>query len=245
MDNNIRIRLFCEDSLRDIKEVSLKKEQTHYLRDVMRSKVGSKILIFDGASGEYLSEISHIDRKSTRLKILQKNRDLELPGDVWMVFCPLKKQRTDFLVEKCTELGVRKFLPIVSQNTQTKRISIERLKKQTVEAVEQCGGNFVPEFQSLDTFQNVLDHFPCNRKIIFCDETLEYQNIQNVLRTTDFGRVGIFVGPEGGFSLNERRMVEKNSEAVRVSLGKRILRAETAAVSALTYWHIVSGDWVE
>ena len=166
-----------------------------------------------------------------------------MPGDVWIVFCPLKKQRTDFLVEKCTELGVRKFLPIVSQNTQTKRISIERLKKHIIEAVEQCGGNFVPEVQSLDTFQNVLNNFPDNRKIIFCDETLEYENIHNTLKPHDLCKVAIFIGPEGGFSLNERRIVEKNSEIVSVSLGKRILRAETAAVSALTSWHIISGDW--
>ena len=243
MDDTISIRLFCEDSLNNIKEVSLKKEQTHYLRDVMRCKIGAKIFLFDGTSGEYLSEIAYIDRKSTRLRILQKKRHLEMPGDVWIVFCPLKKQRTDFLVEKCTELGVRKFLPIVSQNTQTKRISIERLKKHIIEAVEQCGGNFVPEVQSLDTFQNVLNNFPDNRKIIFCDETLEYENIHNTLKPHDLGKVAIFIGPEGGFSLNERRIVEKNSEIVPVSLGKRILRAETAAVSALTSWHIISGDW--
>jgi len=243
MDDTISIRLFCEDSLNNIKEVSLKKEQTHYLRDVMRCKIGAKIFLFDGTSGEYQSEIAYIDRKSTRLRILQKKRHLEMPGDVWIVFCPLKKQRTDFLVEKCTELGVRKFLPIVSQNTQTKRISIERLKKHIIEAVEQCGGNFVPEVQSLDTFQNVLNNFPDNRKIIFCDENLEYENIQNTLKPHDLGKVAIFIGPEGGFSLNERRIVEKNSEIVPVSLGKRILRAETAAVSALTSWHIISGDW--
>ncbi len=245
MDNIIRIRLFCEDSLSHMTEVSLKKEQTHYLRDVMRCKVGARILLFDGISGDYLSEITNIDRKNTTVRVLQKQRQLEIPGDVWMVFCPLKKKRTDFLVEKCTELGVRKFLPIVSQNTQAKRISIIRLEKQVVEAVEQCGGNFVPEVQSLETFESVLNNFPDNRKIIFCDETLEYENIQNVLKSLDLGKVGIFIGPEGGFSLNERRMIEKNSEVVRVSLGKRILRAETAAVSALTSWHSVSGDWTK
>ena len=245
MDDTIRIRLFCEDSLNNTKEVFLKKEQTHYLRDVMRCRIGMKITLFDGTSGEYLSEIAYIDRKSTRLRILQKKSHLEMPGDVWIVFCPLKKQRTDFLVEKCTELGVRKFLPIVSQNTQTKRISIERLKKHIIEAVEQCGGNFVPEIQTLNTFQNVLNNFPDNRKILFCDETLEYENIQNTLNLLDFGKVGIFIGPEGGFSLNERRMIEKKSEVVRVSLGKRILRAETAAVSALTSWHSISGDWTK
>ena len=245
MDDTIRIRLFCEDSLNNTKEVFLKKEQTHYLRDVMRCKIGMKITLFDGTSGEYLSEISYLDRKSTRIRILQKKRHLEVPGDVWIVFCPLKKQRTDFLIEKCTELGVRKFLPIVSQNTQTKRISIERLKKHIIEAVEQCGGNFVPEIQTLNTFQNVLNNFPDNRKILFCDETLEYENIQNTLNLIDFGKVGIFIGPEGGFSLNERRMVEKNSEVVQISLGKRILRAETAAVSALTSWHSNSGDWTK
>ena len=104
---------------------------------------------------------------------------------------------------------------------------------------------FCPEIESIDTFQNVLNNFPDNRKILFCDETLEYENIQNILKPFDFGKVGIFIGPEGGFSLNERRMVEKNSEVVRISLGKRILRAETAAVSALTSWHSNSGDWIK
>ena len=104
---------------------------------------------------------------------------------------------------------------------------------------------FCPEIESIDTFQNVLNNFPDNRKILFCDETLEYENIQNTLNLVDFGKVGIFIGPEGGFSLNERSMVEKNSEVVRISLGKRILRAETAAVSALTSWHSNSGDWIK
>lgn len=245
MYNDIKIRLFCEDSLNSKKEVTLKKEQTHYLRDVMRCDVGAKILLFDGVSGEYLSEITHIDRKKTRINILLKTKCLEIPGDVWIIFCPLKKKRTDFLVEKCTELGVRKFLPILSHNTQTKRVSINRLKTQIIEAVEQCGGNFIPEMDALDRFERVLENFPKNRKIIFCDETLEYENIQKALNEPGLKRVGIFVGPEGGFSSNERKMVQKAGEAVRVSLGKRILRAETAAVSALASWHSVSGDWVK
>ena len=211
----------------------------------MRCGVGAKILLFDGVSGEYLSEIEYLDRKKTRINILLKTKCLQIPGDVWMIFCPLKKQRTDFLVEKCTELGVRKFLPILSNYTQTKRVSINRLKAQIVEAVEQCGGNFIPEMHALDRFEKVLENFPKNRKIIFCDETLEYQNIQNALKEPELKRVGIFVGPEGGFSSNERKMVEQTGGAIRVSLGKRILRAETAAVSALASWHSVSGDWVK
>ena len=244
MDNDIKIRLFCEDSLQDRKEVFLKKEQTHYLRDVMRCKIGAKILLFDGTSGEYLSEITSINRKKTGFTVLRKTRSIEIPGDAWLIFCPLKKQRTDFLVEKCTELGVRRFLPVISQNSQTRRIAAARLKAQAIEAVEQCGGTFIPEIDSLNNFQKVAENFPINRRIIFCDETLEFDNIQNVLKGSNFERVGIFIGPEGGFSQSERNILKQKTGAVQVSLGQRILRAETAAVSALTTWHSVAGDWI-
>jgi 16S rRNA (uracil1498-N3)-methyltransferase len=157
----------------------------------------------------------------------------------------LKKQRTDFLVEKCTELGVRKFFPVISQNTQTQRVTLKRLKSQVIEAVEQCGGTFIPQIEELTDLKKVVDSFPKDRRIIFCDETLEFDNIQKVLGGSNFEKVGIFIGPEGGFSLNERKMLKKKVGAVSVSLGSRVLRAETAAVSALTAWHTVSGDWVK
>ena len=166
-----------------------------------------------------------------------------MPGDVWLIFCPLKKTRTDFLIEKSTELGLRKFLPTLSDKTQTKKLSMDRFKKNIVEAVEQCGGTFIPEISPISSLAKVIEELPKERTIIFCDESLDSIKINESLLQMNSEKVALLVGPEGGFSDRERNLLRTKKNVLPVSLGNRILRAETAAVVALTMWHGLVGDW--
>ena len=131
---------------------------------------------------------------------MEKTKPTNVPGDVWLIFCPLKKTRTDFLIEKSTELGLRKFLPTFSDKTQTKTVSLDRCKKNIIEAVEQCGGTFIPEILPIVSLARVIDELPEDRKLIFCDETLENRNISECLLLEKPEKVALLVGPEGGFS---------------------------------------------
>jgi 16S rRNA (uracil1498-N3)-methyltransferase len=243
MNKNIGIRLFCEVTLRVGEKINLESEQTHYLKNVMRCKINEKIIVFDNCTGEYLAEIVCFHKRSVDIVILEKTRPIYVPGDVWLIFCPLKKSRTDFLIEKSTELGLRKFLPTFSDKTQTKIVSLNRSRKNIVEAVEQCGGTFIPEILPISSLANVIEELPEDRTLIFCDESLESRSINECLMLERPEKVAILVGPEGGFSNGDRKLLRTKKNILPVSLGNRILRAETAAVAALTMWHGMVGDW--
>ena len=245
MNKNISIRLFCEVTLTVGERINLETEQSHYLKNVMRCKIGEKILVFDNYTGEYEAEIVNIHKRFIDIEILEKTKPRCIPGDVWLIFCPLKKSRTDFLLEKSTELGVRKFLPTLSDKTQTKTISLNRCRKNIVEAVEQCGGTFIPEISPISSLSKVIEQQPEDRILIFCDETLESKSINECLFLERPQKVAVLVGPEGGFSHGERKLLRTKKNILPVSLGNRILRAETAAVSALTMWHGMAGDWLK
>ncbi len=245
MNKNISIRLFCEVTLTVGEKINLEAEQSHYLKNVMRCKINEKILVFDNYSGEYAAEIVSIHKRSIDIEILEKTKPRCIPGDVWLIFCPLKKTRTDFLIEKSTEMGLRKFLPTFSNKTQTKTLSLNRSRKNIVEAVEQCGGTFIPEMLPISSLAEVIEELPEDRLLIFCDESLESRNINECLLLDRPEKVAILVGPEGGFSDSEKKLLRAKKNILPVSLGNRILRAETAAVVALTMWHSIVGDWLK
>ena len=243
MNKNISIRLFCEVTLGVGEKINLEKDQTHYLKNVMRCKINDKIIVFDNTTGEYIAEIVNIYKRLINIEILEKTKPRLVPGDVWLIFCPLKKTRTDFLVEKSTELGLRKFLPALSDKTQTKTVSMNRCQKNIVEAVEQCGGTFIPEILPVNPLAKIIQTLPKDRILVFCDESLESRNINDCLLKEKPEKVALLVGPEGGFSDSERKLFRTKKNVLPVSLGNRILRAETAAVAALTMWHGLVGDW--
>ena len=245
MNKNISIRLFCEVTLSVGEKINLQTEQSHYLKNVMRCKINEKILVFDNNTGEYTAEIVNIHKRSIDIEILEKTKPRYVPGDVWLIFCPLKKTRSDFLIEKSTEIGLRKFLPTYSSKTQTKKLSLNRSRKNIVEAVEQCGGTFIPEISPLSSLSKVIEQQPEDRILIFCDETLESKSINECLLLERPQKVAVLVGPEGGFSHSERKLLRTKKNILPVSLGNRILRAETAAVVALTMWHGMVGDWLK
>jgi 16S rRNA (uracil1498-N3)-methyltransferase len=235
-----RVRLFVEHSLASGQSVSLTREQAHYLFGVMRLAAGDRILLFDGQNGEFLAEVSEAGKRGGTLVCVEQTRPLQMPPDLWLLFAPIKKARTDFIVEKAAELGAARICPVQTEFTNSERIRRDRLQAHAVEAAEQCGGTFVPEVAELIRLDRVLDAWPMDRRLMFCDETLVGAR---AALAGENGPWAVLIGPEGGFSDAERARLHAMPQAVAVSLGPRILRADTAAVAALTLWQSTVGEW--
>lgn len=239
--SNAKIRLCVEHPLGSGQSVPLSRDQAHYLFGVMRLTQGSRILLFNGRDGEYLAEVSEAGKRGGQLSCLEQTRPLQMPPDLWLVFAPIKKARTDFIVEKAVEMGVARLLPVQTEFTNSERIRRDRLQAHALEAAEQCGATFVPEVAELQRFDRLLDSWPKDRQLLFCDESRAGDQV--TLAGASRGPWAILVGPEGGFSNNERVRLGKLPQMTQICLGPRILRADTAAVAALTLWQNALGDW--
>ena len=214
----------------------LEKRKAHYLLNVMRCAVGDRIAIFNGEDGEWealLTEGAGLRASAECTALLSEQN--ELP-DVWLLFAPLKKSQTDFAVEKATELGVERILPVTTDRTVTKRISIDRLEAVATEATEQCGGMAVPAIGQLRPLPAVLGDWPEERRLFACDE-LSRGIAKGFADHEVSGPVAVLIGPEGGFTDGEREMLARLPGASRISLGERILRAETAVAASLALLH--------
>ncbi|NDR57261.1 16S rRNA (uracil(1498)-N(3))-methyltransferase [Pseudoruegeria sp. M32A2M] len=240
MRSMAKVRLYLEQSLHEGQSVSLTREQAHYLFGVMRLTAGEDILVFDGKNGEFRAEIVETGKRGGVLACVEQTRPLQMPPDLWLFFAPIKKARTDFIVEKAAEMGAARICPVQTEFTNAERIRRDRLQAHAVEAAEQCGGTFVPEVAELARLDRVLADWPAERRLMFCDEALV--GAREALAGQP-GPWAILIGPEGGFSDTERRRLHDMEQAVAVSLGPRILRADTAAVAALTLWQSSLGDW--
>jgi 16S rRNA (uracil1498-N3)-methyltransferase len=238
----VKTRLYVDQPLAEGNQVSLTREQAHYLFGVMRLAVGGAVALFNGRDGEWRGEIVQAGKRGGVLECSAQTRDLQMPPDLWLCFAPIKKTRTDFIVEKATEMGAAKICPMQTDYTNSERIKQERLQAHAVEAAEQCGGTYVPQVASLQKLSALLDHWPEERQIMFCDEV--ELGTATSLAAAARGPWAILIGPEGGFSPAERNRLHKMKQAHVVSLGPRILRADTAAVAALTVWQAALGDWV-
>ena len=236
-----KIRLFVDHTLGKAQSVPLNKDQAHYIFSVMRKSIGETILIFDGNNGEWEASIEEISKKSGVLFCIKQTKPQIMPPDLWLFFSPLKKVRTDFIVEKATELGVAKIIPVQTEHTNADRIKLTRLSAHAIEAAEQCGGTYIPKIEELQKINEVLENFPPDRSLLFCDEKLRASgiNFENLKK----GKWAILVGPEGGFSEIERNHLKGLKFTFSISLGPRILRADTAAVTAISLWQNYLGDW--
>lgn len=237
-----KIRLYVEHPLGEGQSVPLDRGQAHYLFGVMRQTVGAQILLFNGRDGEWRAEVTDAGKRGGGLACIGQTKALQMPPDLWLCFAPIKKARTDFIVEKAAEMGAARIVPMQTEFTNSGRIQRDRLQAHAVEAAEQCGGTFVPELTDLVRFDRLLQDWDQNRRIMFCDEALA-SSLPSALVAGDAGPWAIFIGPEGGFSPRERARLEAMAQAVSVSLGPRILRADTAAVAAMTVWQQTYGDW--
>jgi len=236
-----KIRLYVEQALGEGQSLPLTRDQAHYLFGVMRQAVGAHVALFNGRDGEWLAEVTEAGKRGGVLTCVEQTRPLMMPPDLWLLFAPIKKARTDFIVEKAAEMGAARIMPVQTRFTNSERIRQDRLQAHAVEAAEQCGGTFVPEVCELQKLEKLLSDWPEDRRLMFCDEA----EAGSALRLGEAGgdKWAILIGPEGGFSDAERDRLKALPFTQVVSLGPRILRADTAAVAAMTMWQQALGDW--
>lgn len=246
---NAKIRLYVDHPLGAGQSVPLNRDQANYLFAVMRLSVGQSVLLFNGQDGEWLAQVATANKRNGVLRVMEQTRPLQMPPDVWLLFAPIKKARTDFIVEKATELGAARILPVQTRYTNSTRLRQDRLQAHAVEAAEQCGGTFVPSVEELHPLEQVLAHWANDRRLLFCDERqaggstdLAASLVKKGMESG--GGWAILIGPEGGFSQEERNRLRAFPQAIPIGLGPRILRADTACVAALTLWQLELGDWV-
>ena len=230
-------RLFVRAQLGEDTRVDLDAGQANYLGNVMRLGEGAELLVFDGRSGEWLARISEAGKKRMALTVERRTREPEAIPDVWLAFAPVKRTQTDWLVEKATELGVAKLIPVITQRTIAERVKLERLGSIAIEAAEQCGRTRLPPIDEPVSLAQFLKQ--ADRAIYFADEG----GGAPAAHAFKPGPAVILIGPEGGFTDDERAAIRGVSNAIPVSLGPRILRAETAALAALAAYMTVAGDW--
>jgi 16S rRNA (uracil1498-N3)-methyltransferase len=217
--------------------------QAHYLRAVLRLDPGATVAAFNAVDGEWLCRLAEAGKRGARLSVEGQLRRPEPEPDPWLLFAPIKRARLDWLVEKATELGVARLLPVWTARTQPERINLERLHAHAVEAAEQSERLSVPELRPPEGLERVLAAWPVERALIVCDETGAGGPIAEAVRRLGGIPVAVLVGPEGGFGQTELDALAKLSFVTRVGLGPRVLRAETAAVAALAVFQAIAGDW--
>jgi 16S rRNA (uracil1498-N3)-methyltransferase len=252
-------RLYVTDALKEGGEVTLAKPQAHYLSNVLRLKAGQRVLVFNGKDGEWAATLSG-EGKRTTIKLEERTREQTEPRDLHYLFAPIKHERLDYMVQKAVEMGVSRLKPVLTQHTQVQRVNVERMRANAIEAAEQCGVLCVPDIAEPMTLARAIAARKPDRLLVFCDEDAE---VKDPLKALAAGReapsamlpltmtssgmgpqpIALLIGPEGGFSEEERQKLVDLPNIVRLSLGPRILRADTAAVAALALVQAVLGDW--
>jgi len=249
MRANYRLqRLFVTDSLSADTVLELPPGQAHYLVHVLRMKEGGALLVFNGTDGEWRAEIAHTIKKSVTLRIIAQERPQPVAPDLIYCFAPLKHARLDYMVQKAVEMGAGVLQPVITRHTQITRLNLERIKANTIEAAEQCGILALPQCRSPLTLDMLLAEWDSTRPLIFCDEAAEGDNPLPLLtalkhKGTTPPRPGLIIGPEGGFSNDERAALNAQNFVISIPLGPRILRADTAAVAAFAVINATLGDW--
>ena len=233
------IRLFVRQSLDEGARVELDSAQAHYLGNVMRLGVGGELLLFDGESGEWLARVAEAGKKRMTLAIDRLTKPAEAVPDLCLAFAPVKRAQTEWLVEKATELGVARLQPVITKRTVVERIKVERLEAIAIEAAEQCGRTLLPSIAEPIPLDRLLAGHEAGRTLYFADET----GGGALAATITPGLATILTGPEGGFTPEERDAIRATPGVRAISLGPRILRAETAALAAVTGWMALAGDW--
>lgn len=236
-------RLFIDAALAPGAVVSLNQDQTHYLTNVMRQKAGSGLLVFNGRDGEWTAELSDVKKRSASIAIGRQVRPQVSGPDIVYAFAPLKRSRLDYMVQKAAEMGVAAIQPVLTQFTIAERVNLDRMRANAIEAAEQCGVLWAPEIRAPVSLQMLVRDWPAERALIFCDETGGSENPLDVLARVKAQSLGVLIGPEGGFAEDERRLLLGCSFVTPVSLGPRVMRADTAAVAALALVNSVLGDW--
>jgi 16S rRNA (uracil1498-N3)-methyltransferase len=236
-------RLFVHATLRGGASVTCTAAQANYLRNVLRLGPGDTILLFNGRDGEWRAELAEAGKRAVVLAIRGQIRDQEGGPDIDYLFAPLKRARLDYMVEKATEMGVARLRPVLTRRTTPERVNLERMRAHAIEAAEQCGILRLPEVLAPERLDQVIASWDAARALVFCDEDSEESCPFTALARIAPGPVAVLVGPEGGFEEAERELLAAQPFVTRISLGPRILRADTAAVAALALVNAALGDW--
>ena len=240
-NKNPKTRLYTPHELKAGAVHLIDGNQGHYLVNVMRMKMGEYVSMFNGHAGEWLGEITKVGKGKAKVTVREKTADQTSEPDLWYLFAPVKKARVDYIIQKATELGVSRISPVITNRTNLDRIKKDKLIANSVEASEQCGRMTVPEIDTIMSLDEKLKNWPDDRAILFCDEARDADPIQDL--KPSYENWAILIGPEGGFSPEERKMIRDHKNTIAISLGPRILRADTAAVVALSLWQTFFGDW--
>ena len=242
-------RLFVEAVLAEGGEVALEREQANYLLNVLRLKPGGDVLVFNGREGEWRARLAASGKKGAKLGIVERTREQTAAFDLHYLFAPLKHARLDYMVQKAVEMGASRLWPVLTRHTQAERVNLARMRANAIEAAEQCGILNVAEIGEPVKFDSMVRGWKADRLLVFCDEDAEVQDPVAALSAARGGGiagrlpVSVLIGPEGGFAGEERAALSKLPNVVRLALGPRILRADTAAVAALSLVQAVLGDW--
>ena len=236
-------RLYVRAGLSEGAEVDLDRAQANYLLNVLRLRGGDVILIFNGRDGEWRARVEPFGKKNCRLVAEEKVREQTAPTDLHYLFAPLKHARLDYMVEKAVEMGAARLRPVITRHTQVARVNLKRMEANTIEAAEQCGVLTLPEIAEPAPLAVALAAWHADRRLIFCDEAAPAGGPVAALKELSAGPVALLVGPEGGFSDDERTDLLARPYVTPLSLGPRILRADTAAVAALALVQAFIGDW--
>jgi len=246
-----KTRLYVEAALSAGARLDLRDEQAHYLLHVLRMEEGGHLRLFNGRDGEWLGMVEEARKKSCTIAVQSQTRRFEPLPDIWLLFAPVKRARLDFIAQKATEMGAAIIQPVITRRTIVSRVKEERLQSNIIEAAEQCGLVALPELREAATLSALLDNWSAQaagRRILFCDEAAEAGAAEHVLSAlaSEGGRGkpwAVLIGPEGGFDPEERKRLQARSDTVAISLGPRIMRADTAAIAALAVVQLKLGDW--
>ncbi|MEM8694853.1 MAG: 16S rRNA (uracil(1498)-N(3))-methyltransferase [Pseudomonadota bacterium] len=234
-------RLFIDVMLEEEGEIVIDSAQANYLVRVLRLKAGAQVKLFDDRTGEWLAELAHIGKRDAVLRIEGKLREREAVPDLWLCFAPIKKGRIDWLAEKACELGVSRLVPVRTERTIVGKLKRERLRAHLVEAAEQCERTALPELGDLQSLDAMLGDWPADRALFYAAER-GGGSFRKALGAHS-GPAAILIGPEGGFTETEDEAIRTLPQTAPVSLGPRILRADTAAAAAISLWMAGRGDW--
>lgn len=256
--NNFMIpRLYIDVALEPDNGIILSVSQIHYLKNVLRLETGATILLFNGRDGEFAADLVEMKKRGGRAKVTAKTRDLTTEPDLQLAFAPVKRGPLEVIVQKAVEIGVSQLTPVITERTNAPKVNVDRLRTIAIEAAEQCGRLTIPHVDEPIKLDRLLTTWPEKRRLMFCDEAGDDENqtwggregraqpALDALKASDRKAQpwAVLTGPEGGFSNQERGALRDNAFVIPVTLGPRILRADTAAIAALTLWQAALGDW--
>ena len=231
-----KTRLFIEKQISQNLMIYIKEKQHHFLKNVLRIKLNDVINVFDGITGEWRSLVISVSKDKTALKIEKKIREFETQPDIWLIFAPIKLFRLNIIIQKAVELGVSKFIPCKTEFSDFDKLNYKNLELNAIEAAQQCDRLDVPKIEKIINLGTLIKELPDDRAIVFCDESdINLPSIYDELKSNlnNYLKWSVIIGPEGGFSSEERELIKKQKNVLRVTLGSRILRSDTAAISSL------------